>query len=362
MSKENNYHEQVVKKNILKLREICSTLPPFCKDYFLGMQNMISSRTRIAYAYDLRTFFEYLHQQNPLFAKRDIITYDISVLELITKNDIEEYLEYITLYEKENHEYTNDERGKARKLASLRSFYNYFYRGEIIQKNPAILVPMPKLHEKEIIRLEVNEVASLLDLIENGEHLTKGEERYYKKNAVRDFAIITLLLGTGIRVSECVGLNINDVDLEENRIKVRRKGGNESIVYFGEEVAAALEQYLGTRVNIIPLTGSEDALFLSLQKSRLSVRATENLVTKYTSKLPILKRITPHKLRSTFGTNLYRETGDIYLVADFLDHKDVNTTRKHYASISDDQRRKAVRNFKLREDEITSESHHNTEK
>jgi len=81
----------------------------------------------------------------------------------------------------------------------------------------------------------------------------------------------------------------------------------------------------------------------------MSVRAMENMVTKYTSKINCLKRITPHKLRSTFGTNLYRETNDIYMVADFLGHKDVNTTRKHYASISDDKRRSAIRDFKLRE-------------
>ena len=113
----------------------------------------------------------------------------------------------------------------------------------------------------------------------------------------------------------------------------------------------ALSNYLELRNTIIPLQGSEDALFLSLQNKRMSVRAMENMVSKYTSKLNTLKHITPHKLRSTFGTNLYRETNDIYLVADFLGHKDVNTTRKHYASISDDTRRKAIMNFKLREDE-----------
>ena len=160
-----------------------------------------------------------------------------------------------------------------------------------------------------------------------------------------------MLLGTGIRVSECVGLNITDLDVEENRFKVRRKGGNESIIYYGEEVAAALERYLIQREHIIPCEGSENALFLSIQKKRMSVRGMENMVTKYTEKLNCLKRITPHKLRSTFGTNLYRETQDIYMVADFLGHRDVNTTRKHYASISDDKRRTAIRKFKLREEE-----------
>ena len=220
----------------------------------------------------------------------------------------------------------------------------------MISTNPAALVDMPKIHEKEIIRLDINEVAELLDMVENGDKLTKGEKKYYAKNSLRDFTILTVMLGTGIRVSECVGLNLKDLDLEENRFKVRRKGGNESIIYFGEEVAAALERYMIQREHEIPCEGNEEALFLSIQKKRMSVRAMENMVTKYTEKLNCLKRITPHKLRSTFGTNLYRETQDIYMVADFLGHRDVNTTRKHYASISEDSRRTAIRNFKLRED------------
>lgn len=220
----------------------------------------------------------------------------------------------------------------------------------MIKTNPAALVDMPKIHDKEIIRLDINEVAELLDMVENGDKLTKGEKRYYEKNSLRDFTILTVMLGTGIRVSECVGLNLKDLDTAENRFKVRRKGGNESIIYYGEEVAAALERYLVWREHVIACEGSEDALFLSIQKKRMSVRAMENMVTKYTEKLNCLKRITPHKLRSTFGTNLYRETQDIYMVADFLGHKDVNTTRKHYASISDDKRRTAIRKFKLREE------------
>ena len=86
-----------------------------------------------------------------------------------------------------------------------------------------------------------------------------------------------------------------------------------------------------------------------MQKNRISVRAVENLVKKYSRTVTTLKNITPHKLRSTYGTQLYRETGDIYLVADVLGHRDVNTTRKHYADIEDERRRKAAGKVKLRE-------------
>lgn len=345
-----NYHEQLMKKNILRLREFTKNLPPFCQEYFLGTAQTISSRTQLAYAFDLKVFFEYIHQFKNGYQNIEITEYELPILDEITRKDILQFLEYLSYYEKDGKEFTNDERGKARKLSTLKSFYRFFYRNEMIKTNPAALVDMPKIHEKEIIRLDINEVAELLDMVENGDKLTKGEKRYYEKNSLRDFTILTVMLGTGIRVSECVGLNLKDLDTEENRFKVRRKGGNESIIYYGEEVAAALERYLIQREHEIPCEGSEDALFLSIQKKRMSVRAMENMVTKYTEKLNCLKRITPHKLRSTFGTNLYRETQDIYMVADFLGHRDVNTTRKHYASISDDKRRTAIRKFKLREE------------
>lgn len=333
----------------MHLRELLDTLPSFCSQYFRGMQEYTSSRTRIAYAYDLRVFFEYMHENNPVFQKMKIKDYPLEMLDQITRLDIEEYLEYCSYYIKDGKEYMNDERGKSRKLASLRSFYNYFFRNELIEKNPAALVPMPKLHQKEIIRLDADEVAILLDTVESGEKLTKQQLHYHQKTKIRDVALLTLLLGTGIRVSECVGIDLQDIDFKNNGIKIRRKGGYEAVIYFGEEVETALLDYLEQRHHIIPASGHENALFLSMQNKRISVRAVEKLVKKYSSLVTNLKKITPHKLRSTYGTSLYRETGDIYLVADVLGHKDVNTTRKHYAAIEDERRRKAANAVKLRE-------------
>lgn len=346
-----NYHDQVNKANVEKLRELLATLPSFCKMYFRGMNDTISSRTKIAYAYDLRVFFEFMMKNNSYCQKFEIQELPMSVLDKISREDIEEYLEYLSLYTNtEDSEIMNDERGKSRKLASLRSFYNYYFKNELIETNPPALVPMPKLHEKEIIRLDPDEVATLLDQVEAGTNLTKKQMDYHSKNVIRDMAILTLLLGTGIRVSECVGLDLNDVDWKNNRIKVRRKGGYEDVVYFGDEVEKALSDYLEQRTHIIPVEGHEDALFLSLQNKRISVRSVEILVKKYASQVTSVKKITPHKLRSTFGTNLYQETGDIYLVADVLGHKDVNTTRKHYAAMKDEHKRKAAKAVRLRED------------
>ena len=347
--KKDNYHDEQNKQNIIKMRAVLETLPSFCKTFFRGIEEYTSTRTRLAYAYDIRLFFEFLHEQNPVCKKMDITQFPISILDEITRLDIEEYLEYMGLYQKDGKEITNEERGKARKLSALRTFYNYFYENELIQKNPASLVPLPKRHEKEIVRLEPNEVAILLDQVEQGTKLTSKELAYHKKTKVRDVALLTLLLGTGIRVSECIGLDIQDINFDVGGIKIRRKGGYESVIYFGEEVEEALLDYLEQRKNVIPESGHENALFLSLQNRRMSVRSVENLVKKYASRVTSLKKITPHKLRSTYGTTLYQETGDIYLVADVLGHKDVNTTRKHYAALEDERRRRAANAVHLRE-------------
>ncbi len=350
MAGPNNYHDAQNKQNIVKLRAVLDTLPPFCSEFFRGISDTTSTRTRLAYAYDIRVFFEFLHETNSVCRKMEIHEFPIDILNQVTRQDIEEYLSYISYYEKDGKEITNTERGKARKLSSLRSFYNYYFQNERIVKNTAELVPVPKMHEKAIIRLDPNEVATLLDQVEAGTKLTKKELAYHEKTKVRDVALLTLLLGTGIRVSECVGLDMQDVDFENNGIKIRRKGGYEAVVYFGEEVEDALREYMQERKHCIPASGHENALFLSMQNRRIAVRSVENLVKKYASRVTTLKKITPHKLRSTYGTTLYQETGDIYLVADVLGHKDVNTTRKHYATMEDERRRMAARVVKLREE------------
>jgi site-specific recombinase XerD len=279
-----------------------------------------------------------------------ITEFPLSLLDKIQPSDIEEYLYYLHVYEKDGQAYTNEERGLKRKLSSLRTFYNYFFKNDLIDTNPAIKVDMPRVHDKNIVRLDVDEVAILLDEVESGENLTKNQQRFHEKTKTRDIAILTLLLGTGIRVSECVGLDIDDVDFKNNGVKVHRKGGAEAVVYFGDEVRDALLSYMEERNMHTPVEGHTNALFLSLQNKRISVRAVENLVKKYSKLVTNLKNITPHKLRSTYGTNLYQETGDIYLVADVLGHKDVNTTRKHYAAIEEDRRKEAVKYVHLRKE------------
>ena len=256
--------------------------------------------------------------------------------------EIEKYLSYLTYYTDENgNNYSNGSKSKARKLSSIRAMFKYFMKKEIISRDPTVSIEMPKIKEKEIIRLETDEISQMLNVTESGEGLTKHQASYHENTKIRDTAIVGLLLGTGIRVSELVGIDIKDIDFDNASFVVTRKGGNRVQLYFSDEVGGLLYDYHQLRSSKDFAPTAENAFFLSLQKTRISTRAVENIVKKYSQIATPLKKITPHKLRSTYGTELYRKTGDIYIVADVLGHKDVNTTKKHYAAISNDTRRKA---------------------
>lgn len=341
----NTYRQKNDIQNVTKLRTILKDdLPEYAKDFFRGIELTTTSKTRLNYAYDIRTFYRFLQSSNPEFGNKSMKDISLADLDKLESVDIEEYLDYLKYYTYDGHEYSNDERGIHRKFASLRSFFLYFQKRELLQNNPTVVVDMPKLHNHEIIRLDDDEVNELLDLVEHGgDNLTGMKKVYYEKNKLRNIAIFTLFLGTGIRVSECVGLDVDDVDRKNNRIRIIRKGGKEQFVYFGNEVRKALINYIDiSRAGITPAPGHEKALFLSIQRKRMSIQSIENLVKEYAEKVTTFKHITPHKLRSTYGTNLYRSTGDIYLVADVLGHNDVNTTRKHYAAMDDDRKREAA--------------------
>lgn len=358
--KRNDYVQQRSRDITQRLRAAQLELPEFCTDFFRAIEPQTSPLTRLAYAYDLKLFFYFLQSEIPEFADLTADTWTCADLERVTTRHFDMYMSFLDLYMKNVQsdgdgvltlERENTAPGKMRKLATLRSLFRYLFKQERIKANTAELVDMPKLHEKPIIRLEADEMLKLIDTVESGEALSDRQKRFHDITRVRDLAMIMLFLGTGIRVSECVGLDLDDLDFSLNGMLITRKGGNEMVLYFSDEVAQALKDYLSLRSGIEPLPGHEQALFLSLQRRRMSVRAVEQMVKKYARvAVPLKRRISPHKLRSTFGTNLYRETGDIYLVADVLGHSDVNTTRRHYAAQSDDARRAAARRVRLRED------------
>lgn len=343
----NNYYQKRDMQNRLKMAKYTEQLPDFCLDYFIGIENNTSSLTRYNYSMDLYVFFVYISQYVLNKPQKEITCDDLNT---ICAKDIEQYLSYLSYYELGDKTYKNDEKGKARKLASLRSFFKYLYNHDMINGNVASKIDTPKIHNKEIVRLEQSEVESLLHTIESPTAFSKRQQEYNKNTLERDNAIVTLFLGTGIRISELVGLNLESFDFSNNAFVVTRKGGNQTMLYFSNEVAAALKAWLKKR-ETLDLIDDERAMFVSLQNKRISVRAVENLVKKYSQIASPLKKISPHKLRSTFGTNLYKATKDIYIVADVLGHKDVNTTKKHYAAISEDMRKDVANKVKLSRDD-----------
>lgn len=336
-------------ENLEKLDKILDDdLPEFCREYFVGISSNTTTLTRLNYAYDIRTFFKYISAKIVRFRGKNPKEITLADIESLSPFEIEAYLSYVEIYkDKSGNVVKNGARGKSRKLAAIRSMVKYFEKKELIRYNPTASVDTPKLREKEIVRLDGAEIETMLDVVDTGSGLSERQQKYQENTRVRDLAMVSLFLGTGIRVSELVGLDLDDINFDDLSFVVTRKGGARVILYFSEEVAGYLYDYYTMRKSDESLK-NESALFLSLQKRRITTRAVENIIKKYSSVATPLKHITPHKLRSTFGTQLYRNTGDIYVVADVLGHKDVNTTKRHYAAITEDIRRNASTKVSLR--------------
>lgn len=326
--------QNTIKKQ--KISSLTSQMPGFVSTYFqaLEQQNMATG-TMLGYAYDLKNFFEYFIRH-----KRPICT--LKELEALTTQDIRNYLTDTSRYNKNGKTITVGEERNKRKIASLRGFYSFFFKEDLIATNPTAKIVVPKSHKKQIISLDPEEVDMIFETVENPTGSSQ-KKTAQSKTMTRDKAILSILLGTGIRVTELVGLDVGDIDIRNASIRIIRKGGNEDIVYFGEEIEKAILDYWGTdRESFHPCVEDADALFLSLHHKRITVRSVENLVKKYAKDAKIKKKITPHKCRTTFGQTLYDDTHDLYLTADALGHSNVETTKRHYASVKKDKKRIAA--------------------
>ncbi len=350
----NSYFDQRNEKTLAEIDDILCALPDFVREFNVGIAMRTMPLTRLGYLRDIRVFCDYLTRKK--FKTKQMCELTISDLAQVTPTDVEAFIDYLSSYTIGGKKYACKEHAKERKVSSLRSMFKYFYKKEKLDSDVMTKVDSPKIHLKPIVRLDVNEVVEILDEAENGDNLLGRQKSFHDKTAIRDEAMLSLFLGTGIRISECVGLNRKDINFSDNSFIVTRKGGNTSVLYFSDEVAQALDNYLkwlddqvseqtpfGKRVH------DRDALFISNKGGRITPRAVEMMVKKYAKVTTPFKKITPHKLRSTYGTNLYHETHDIFVVADVLGHKDVNTTRKHYAAMSDEIRRDVVNKVKLRD-------------
>ena len=343
MGKDSEFYKNKSRNQKIKLKELLSQLPSCAVDYIYSKEQTTQPSTLVSYCYDLLTFFRFLDANNPIIAHTDIKKINYELLGQIESDDIMEFQGYLELnVEGEAHE--NGKKAIARKMSPLRGMYKFALQREYIKKDPCAIVPLPKLKkDKNIVRMNNYEVQAILEAIDTGNaFLTERQKKYCQKTQKRDLAILTLMLNTGMRVSEVNGLDLIDVDLKVNQIIIVRKGGGQDVLYFNDDIHDTLLDYITTeREYINPVEGHEKALFYSLQGKRMSVDAIEDLVKKYARLVVPNKKITPHKLRSTYGTALYRETGDIRLVADVLGHENINTTIDYYAAIEDEHKKMA---------------------
>lgn len=276
------------------------------KDFesYLVHEKAVSPHTHKNYMVDLTQFFSFLGQNHTAIAEG--VPSDISKVDA---NVVREYLASMVKGRSPS--------SMARKLASLRTFFNYCLRRGLVQGNPAKEVATPKVPKKIPKFLTVDEVFSLLDSPVDTEAL-----------GARDKAIMELLYGSGVRVGELVELDIGSLDLDENMVKVMGKGRKERIVPMGAKATASLGSYLELRP-ALSQSAKEEALFINRRGGRLTARSVERMLNKYIEKCGLQKKVTPHILRHTFATHLLGSGADMRGIQELLGHASLSTTQKY---------------------------------
>ncbi|MDO4976125.1 MAG: tyrosine-type recombinase/integrase [Eubacteriales bacterium] len=316
------------------LNELLKVMPRYLRDYIYDIESDMLPSSRYVYVCDLKMFFDFLVEQNPMIHCYQDISLDF--LNQLTIQDFNEFLHSIRG--------TDNERYVSRKVSSIRKFFDYLISYRYITNKDAYAMKNPKIRkDHQITYMDTDEIQNFLANVDAGFSLCGKQKKHHDRTRTRDLAMLSLMLGTGIRVSECTGLDLDDVDLERRSIHIIRKGKKESDIYFSETVKTYLEPYIMQRKLMEDVADKDaNALFISSKKTRITPRAVQNLVKKYASPDVVgTKKITPHKLRSSYGTALYEATGDISIVADVLGHESVDTTRKFYSQVTEQRKRRA---------------------
>lgn len=357
MSRELTYRDEKNDQYEARIASLLEEMPAFCAEFMFAISSAKPGSTRYAYLIDIKVFLEFITKKISKYKNTAVVDLPFEALSELTPTHMDMYMNYLNSYESDGKQYHNKDSGKLRKVASLSTMYKFFLRRGRIAVNPTIYIERPTVKKTEKVVLTDNEVEKLLTDIESGANLTEAQLRTHDKKKYRDLAIVILMLATGIRVSELVGLNLKDIyfdnpdtDDEGNIVyqaRVIRKRGKVETIDFNEGCMMAIHRYLEIeRPRLLSEASSdEQALFVSLKGKRLATNSVEHMVNTYSRGSIPLKNITPHKFRKTRGTNLYRETGDIQLVADVLGHDSVEVTSRHYI-MTDEDRKKNTANIK----------------
>lgn len=317
-----SYYSETEDKNMNLIDKYLEKFPKYVEQYIESIRFTTTAQTRLGYLYDYETFFEYVADAKQI--PRNEITPE--VLDTLDKHFLDKYLGYLQKYEKNGKTYKNGIPAIRRKLASLRNLFKYLYLDDKMKSCEITKVNTPKLRKKNIVKLDDDEKDALFSEIESPTGISEHQRKCLQKQELRDYTLIYLLYSTGLRVSECAGLNLADVNLEKFTLKIIRKGNKEANIYLSDNAAEYLARYIEYRKPIMAVEGHEEALFLSSQRKRLTVRSIERIVKKYASSAVPQKKITPHKMRATYATKANAETGNLLLVSSLLGHENISTT------------------------------------
>lgn len=306
------------------------TLPDKAQSYLrtTGTQSALS--TRLAYAIELNDFFDWLILMSPDFCELTKEEIEVNDLAKIKSEDISNYISFQS-------DRGLKERTVARKRAALSSFFTYLVNNRCIPFNPVTAAAKVKVQKSdEVIYMNFNEQDRFYSTVDTGIGLSDGAAKRHNKYKTRDKALIMLMLDTGMRVSEINSININMVDMEECSVIVERKGHKIQKIYFSEDVRDLIDDYLIERNITGNLMNVKDPLFITTSGDRLSIRAIQVLVKKYsTSALPGKgQSISPHKLRSSFAMEFYGVGHDLLALQRKLGHENIVTTNV-YAKATD---------------------------
>ena len=309
-------------EDTIKLEDLKAELPPFVKQYFDSRQMRLSLKTMISYAYDFLLFFRFLSEVNPAFEKKSTVHFTIADLGLLSVEDMEEFMSWQRKTCESNTTIN-------RRLSSVSSLYDYLIKRDyLVMKNPVSLIDREKRVKKPIIHLEKDETLALKYAIKTGYGFNDNQVEK-NKHSERDYAIFTIFLNEGLRVSELVNINVSDVNLDKHIVRILRKGGNSQDIYLSDQSSEALYEYLKVRSKYLTKeTESEKALFVSQKHSRMSVRNVELMCKKYMNMSNPEKAeiISPHKLRATFATDFYEEEPNMLLLKEKMGHSNIQTT------------------------------------
>lgn len=352
--RDNNIIEKCIK--------IENQLPKFMKDYFIYLKGSVAVSTRYAYLEDINFFCNYLVELNELTSAEKTSNITLEEFNKIKARDINLFLgDYCNRYYKHTDKNTlifeNNNRALARKKSSLSTLFKFLYRNEQIENNITDgfnPIKLPKPQPDAIKRLDIDEVARMLESVENGDGLTEKEKVYWKKTKLRDKAILALFVTYGLRLNELRELNISSFNFSRGEFKIYRKRGKEVLMPINHTCETVVKDYLFNERPSSEFLNEDvkDALFLSLQKKRITPKSIRELVKKYTSISMETSRnngYSPHKLRATAATSLIQTGFSIYDVQNLLDHDNVTTTQL-YAAHKKNVKRDIVNNFEWVDD------------